>query len=191
MFRFLAGILLVQVTSVLLVLVSTPSMQDWASWLPLVIALAVIALVTAFWFANLASQLRRDEIERLRSDYARERERLRVKAERDKTKLIAQSQKTVVTETRRAEARANFKIGVSVAAAAGVGLLMILTNFMTLGLLLMTAAGGALGGYLLRRDWTARLPGRRKGERAEEVRPAADKGAVGPLARLSNKRSLP
>lgn len=173
----------------LLVLFSTPSMQDWASWLPVVVALAVIALVTAFWFTNVASHLRRDEIERLRSDFARERERLRVKAERDKTKIVAQSQKTVVSETRRAEARANFKIGVAVAAAAGVGLLMVLTNFLTLGLLLMTAAGGALGGYLLRRDWTAKLLGRRNGNGAEEMPTARGKGTVSPLARLSNKRS--
>ena len=192
MLRFLAGILLVQVASVLLVLVSAPSSMDWASWLPIGVALAVIALVTAFWFANLASHQRRDEVQRLQSDFARERDRLRVKAERDKTKLIKQSQKTVVSETRRAEARANFKIGIAVAAAAGAGLLMVLANFMTLGLLLMTAAGGALGGYLLRRDWAARLPGLRKS--GESLREPAGKGAdnspVRPPAQLPGKRSL-
>lgn len=158
MLRFLAGIFLVQTASVLLMLLSRPADSDWVSWLPIVVALCVIGLIAAFWFANLASHLRRDEIERMRIEFARERERLKVQAERDKTKLIQKNQKTIVTETRRAETRANRKVGLAVAAAAGVGLVMILANFMTLGLLLMTAAGSALGGYLLRRDWIPRLP---------------------------------
>lgn len=163
MLRFLAGIFLVQTTTVLLVVVSRPTTDDWTSWLPIVVALAVIGLVAAFWFANLASHQRRDEIARMRIDFAHERERLRVQAERDKTRLVRKNQKTLVTETRRAEKRASLKVGLAVAAATGVGLLMIVTNFMTLGLLLMTAAGSALGGYLLRRDWIPRLP--RTGQR--------------------------
>ena len=157
MLRFLAGIFLVQIASVVLVLLSRPADEAWSSWLPIVIALGVIGLVAAFWFANLASHLRRDQIERMRIDFARERERLRVQAERDKTKLIRKNQKTIVSETRRAETRANRKVGLAVAAAAGVGLVMILANFMTLGLLVMTAAGSGLGGYLLRRDLIPRL----------------------------------
>ena len=93
--------------------------------LPIVVALCVIGLIAAFWFANLASHLRRDEIERMRIEFARERERLKVQAERDKTKLIQKNQKTIVTETRRAETRANRKVGLAVAAAAGVGLVML------------------------------------------------------------------
>jgi Flp pilus assembly protein TadB len=156
-FRFLAGILIVQIISVALVLLARPPGDDWAVWMPIIVALSAIGLVAAFWFAHVASHLRRDEIERMRIEFAHEREQLRVKAERDKTRVIKKSHKTIVTETRRAEARANLKVGVAVSAAAGIGLLMVMTNLMTLGLLMMTAAGGALSGYLLRRNWVQRL----------------------------------
>ncbi len=158
MLRFLAGIFLVQATTAALILVSRPEVDRWGNWLPLLLALGVIGLVAAFWFTAVASHLRRDDVERLRSDFARQREDLRVRAERDKTQLIRKSQKTIASETRRAEARANRKVGAALAAAAGMGLLMMLANFMTLGLLVMTAAGGALGGYLLRRNLLPRLP---------------------------------
>jgi hypothetical protein len=46
--------------------------------------------------------------------------------------------------------RANIKIGLAFAGAAGLGGLLILTQFMTLGWLTLAAAGGGLGGYLLR-----------------------------------------
>ena len=156
MLRFLAGILLVQAATAALILVSRPEIDTWSAWLPLIVAIGVIGLVAAFWFSALASHLRRDEVERLRSDFAREREQLRVKAERDKAQLARTSQKTLISETRRTQARANRKVGIAVAAATGAGLLMMLTSFMTLGLLVMSTAGGALGGYLLR---TNRLPG--------------------------------
>lgn len=161
MLRFLAGLLLVQLASVLLVLFARPAQDDLASWLPIVVALGVISLVTAFWFAHVVSHLRRDEVERVRSEFAEEREQLRVKAEREKTRLIRKNHKAIVAETRRAEGRANLKVGVALAVAAASGVLMIVTNFVTLGLLLMTATGGALGGYLLRRKSLLRLPWQR------------------------------
>jgi hypothetical protein len=48
---------------------------------------------------------------------------------------------------------------------------MIVTNFVTLGLLLMTATGGALGGYLVKRSRNRqlKLPGRQI--KARQLRP--------------------
>jgi len=152
MLRFLAGILIVQAASIVLVLALRPESAEPMAWWPVALVVLTIALVAAFWFANLATLLRRDEVEKLRSEFAREREQLKVKAERDKTRLIQRNQKSMLGETRRAEARANFKVGLALAGAVGVGVLMIFANFMTLGLLMMTAAGSALGGYLLRRE---------------------------------------
>jgi Flp pilus assembly protein TadB len=165
MLRFLVGILIVQMASVVLVLTLRPENGEPVAWWPVGLAILTIAVVAAFWFANLATLLRRDELERLRSEFAREREELKVKAERDKTRLIKQSQKTMLSETRRAEARANLKVGAALAGAVGVGALMIFANFMTLGLLLMTAAGSALGGYLLRREVITRYLPRSPGLR--------------------------
>ncbi len=46
--------------------------------------------------------------------------------------------------------RANLKVGLAFMAVSGLGVLMLVTNMLTLGLLTITTAGGALGGYLLR-----------------------------------------
>jgi Flp pilus assembly protein TadB len=157
MLRFLAGILMVQAASVALVLVAGIDLRNVSSWLPIALALGIIGLVAAFWFATVAAHMRRDESERLRASFAREREDLKVKAEREKTRLVRKNSKTLASETRRAESRANRKVAVAVGAASSVGLLMMLTSFMTLGLLVLTGAGSALGGYLAGRNW---LPGR-------------------------------
>ena len=160
--KFLAGVLLVQaVTAGLVVMLGAPigTIQD--AW-PIVVVLVVIGLVAAFWFNAMAVNMRSSEIERLRSEFASEREALRVKAERDKTREVRRSHKVIASETRRVTAKANFKVGAAMTGAVAVGALMMLTNFFTLGLVLLTGAGGALGGYLLRRDGQPllRLPGR-------------------------------
>jgi len=151
MLRFLLGILIVQAATAALVVVAGLSLGNWEPWWPILLALGVIALVAAFWFSTLATHLGREEVEKIRTEFARERENLRVKAEREKTRVVRQSQKTIDKQTRRTEARANLKVGAAFTAAAAVGLLMVLTNFVTLGLLTITGAGGAFGGYLLHR----------------------------------------
>lgn len=159
MLRFLAGILLVQAATVALVLVTGVQARDWETWLPIAVALGVIGMVAAFWFTTVAANMRRDKLERLRADFARERENLRVKAEREKTRLVRKSQKDIAHETRRAESRANRKVALAVAAASAVGVLMMLSSFITLGLLLLTGAGSALGGYLAGRRWPTKGAG--------------------------------
>ncbi len=157
MLRFLAGIIIVQVASVALVLVSAPRSGDPEAWLPIVIALGTVALVAAFWFATLATSLRRAEIGRLQEEFARERENLRVKAEKEKTRLANKSQKNLISETRRAESRANRRIALAVAVASGVGVLMLLSSSIALGLAMLTGVGGALGGYVAGRRWSPRI----------------------------------
>ena len=159
MLRFLAGIVIVQTTSVALVLASGIRSGDPETWLPIVIALGAIALVAAFWFATLATSLRRAEMNRLQEDFARERENLRVKAEREKTRLADKSRKSIVSETRRAESRANRKVALAVAAASAVGVLMLLSSSIALGLTLLAGTGGALGGYVAGRRWSPRIGG--------------------------------
>ena len=46
--------------------------------------------------------------------------------------------------------RDSIKIGGTIALAAGFGVIMLMTQFVTLGLLSLTTAGGAIGGYLAR-----------------------------------------
>nr|CAA6807242.1 MAG: Unknown protein [uncultured Thiotrichaceae bacterium] len=104
--------------------------------------------------------VRQDEILNLKETHAKERETIRVRAERAKHKVTKDAQKQVEKEIRRTSAKANFKVGAAVAGAVGVGGLLILTQFVTLGVMILTTAGGTAGGYMLRyrQEKTKALP---------------------------------
>ena len=149
MLKFIPGIILLQVITIALVLIAPANLENWG-WLRLAIPVLIAGFLTAFWFGALAAQQRKDEIGRLKEDYAKERETIRVNAERAKTRLVEHAQDRTLQEVRRTSTRANIKIGLAFASAASVGGFLILTQFMSLGLLILTTAGGVLGGYLLR-----------------------------------------
>jgi hypothetical protein len=149
MLKFIPGILLLQVITIALVLIGPADLANWG-WLRLAIPVLIAGFLTAFWFGAIAAHQRKDEISRLKEDHAKERETIRVNAERAKTRLVKQAQKKTLHEVRRTSTRANIKIGLAFAGAAGVGGLLILTQFMSLGMLILATSGGGLGGYLLR-----------------------------------------
>ncbi len=149
MLKFIPGILLLQVITIALVLIAPADLENWG-WLRLAIPILIAGFLTAFWFGSIAARQRKDKISRLKEYHAKERETIRVNAERTKTKLVKQAQRKTLQEVRRSSTRANIKIWLAFAAAVGLGGLLILTQFMSLGVLTLTAAGGALGGYLLR-----------------------------------------
>ena len=149
MLKFIPGILLLQVITIALVLIAPADLANWG-WLRLVIPVLIAGFLTAFWFGSIAARQRKDKISRLKESHAKERETIRVNAERAKSKLVKQAQHKTLQEVRRASRRANIKIGLAFAGAAGLGGVLILTQFMSLGILTLATAGGALGGYLLR-----------------------------------------
>ena len=149
LFKFVVGLLLIQGTAGLLVYAALRS-DHLEVWLLLGALAVVISFFAAFWFVSIASHSRKDALARVRESFSREREQIRVKAEREKTKVIKRSQEEIAKERSRVQNKANFKVGASLAAAAGLGVLMLLTQFVTVGLLTLTTAGGALGGYLFR-----------------------------------------
>ena len=149
MLKFIFGILILQVITIVLVLIAPEDLANWG-WLRLVIPVLIAGFLTAFWFGSIAARQRKDKISRLKEHHAKERETIRVNAERAKSELIKQAQRKTLQEVRRASTRANIKIGLAFAGVAGLGGLLILTHFMTLGLVTLATAGGALGGYLLR-----------------------------------------
>ena len=156
MLKYLPGILIVQAATAALVFASLKS--DDSQLLMAIGALALtINLVTAFWFASIAGHARKDAIARVRDEYARERESLRLDAEREKSQLMKESHEHITRQTNRAHARANFKVGAAFAGIMGAGVLMIFTQFLSLGLLTLATGGGALAGYLarLKQDYTA------------------------------------
>lgn len=147
--KYLSAILLIQIVTALLVLLAPEDLQGFG-WLRLIVPLLVVAMVAALWLNSMAAHQRREHLARADRKFAREREKIRVNAERAKSRVIKQAHKDIARETRSAHAKANVKVGAAFAAAFGAGALMLLTQFMTLGVVTLTAAGGALGGYLYR-----------------------------------------
>jgi len=149
MLKFIPGILLLQVITIVLVLIAPGDLENWG-WLRLAIPVLIAGFLTAFWFGSIAAHQRKDEISRLKEYHAKERETIRVNAERAKTTLEKQTQRKTLQEVRRASTRTNIKIGLAFAGAAGLGGVLLLTQLMSLGLLTLTTVGGAFGGYMLR-----------------------------------------
>jgi Flp pilus assembly protein TadB len=149
MLKFIPGILILQAITIALVLVGPVDPANWG-WLRLAIPLLIAGFLTAFWFGSIAAHRRKDEISRLKETHAKERETIRVNAERAKTKLVKQTQRKTLQEVRRSSRRANIKIGLAFAGTAGLGGLLVLTQFMSLGLLTLAFVAGATGGYILR-----------------------------------------
>jgi hypothetical protein len=148
--KFLVGILLVQVITAMLIYISPINFEDGMSLLRLVIPLFFMALIVAFWFSSLSLHLRKDSEQKMKDSFAKEREDIKVKAERAKTRIVKQAQKDIAKEATITHAKANFKVGASFAGVMGVGALFVFAQMVTAGLLTMTAAGGAIGGYYWR-----------------------------------------
>ena len=150
MIRFLPGIILIQLATgaVIFALVNAP--LDGNQIYVIGLLGLLIAVLTAFWFSSISGNLNADTLAKVKDGHAQEREKLRVNAERQKTRLVKESHKQITTATNRAHAKASFKVGGMFAAAVGLGGLMIFTQFLTLGLLILTTSGGAMVGYMTR-----------------------------------------
>ncbi len=148
-FKFFLGIVLVEVVSIVLFALS-PQTFDEMGALRLVVPLFFVALMVAFWFSSLSEHFYKEREHEIKENFSKEREKLRVKAERDKMKVVKEAQKEITKEAKITHAKANFKVGASFAGVLGVGALFMLAQFVTAGLLTMTAAGGAIGGYYWR-----------------------------------------
>ncbi len=178
MLKYIPGILLLQVITIALVLIAPSDLSNWG-WLRLAAPILIAGFLSAFWFGSIAANQRKDEINRLKEDHAKERENIRVNAERAKTRLVKQSQQKAIQEVRRTSRQSNIRVGLGFAAAAGLGSLLLLTQFVSVGLLVLTTAGGGLGGYLLRfRQEKSRLQlprGGRSGRGLIDVTPGKTK----------------
>ncbi len=149
MLKFIPGVLLLQLITFALVVIAPDDLSNWG-WLRLAAPILIAGFLTAFWFGSIAAYQRKDAIGRLKEDHAKERETIRVNAERAKTRLVKQTQQKAMREVRRSSRQSNIRVGLGFAAAAGLGSLLLLTQFVSVGLLVLTTAGGGLGGYLLR-----------------------------------------
>lgn len=92
----------------------------------------------------------KEAMAKLKNDLMRERERKKHLIERETAKAVETARKEATKETGRIQAKANFKVGTAVVGLAGLGGMLLLTQLISLGVILMAASGGALGGYIWR-----------------------------------------
>lgn len=149
MLRFFFGLLIVQIATVALVLLAPDDLHG-IGWLRLIIPILVVGFFSAFWFAAMEKHKRKEDLLKVQAAHAKEREKIQVNAERAKTRLVQKTQQQIAREAKITHSKANFKVGAAFAAAIGAGALMLLTELLTLGMLTLSTAGGALGGYLVR-----------------------------------------
>ena len=179
MFKFLPGIILIQLVTCGLILTAINWSQDFQLIIVIVVIAFMSAVLAAFWFSSIARNMHNNELaqmlerhaqdrekilkeaarekagvikekSQLQDRHARERERILLDAERDKVNVIAESYRKIDKETQKAHAKANFKVGLACAAAMGAGGLMIFSQLVTIGMMILLASGSGLSGYLLR-----------------------------------------
>lgn len=141
LFKFLIGILLLQAATALLTYTAMQTDLEQTMWLFGMLAVTLGVLV-ALWFDSVIGSVKEHAMARQHKRHAREREKLRVQAEKDKSKIAK--------ERRRSSGGATLKTGLAVGGMVGVGVAMMFAQLMTLGLLTVSAAGGAALGYGMR-----------------------------------------
>jgi len=141
LFKFLIGILLLQVATVLLTYTALKTDLSQTAWLFSALGVTLGVLV-ALWFDSVIGSVKEHAMARQQKRHAREREKLRLQAEKDKAKLALQR--------KRSSGGATLKTGMAVGGTVGVGVALMFAQLMTLGLLTISAAGGAALGYGIR-----------------------------------------
>ncbi len=161
--RFLPGILVLQIsTATLVYALMMPESHD-ALWIPVTVLGGVVSLLSALWFGSIAEHVKKDALASAKTTHARERENLVVTAEIDKRAALEKSHQRILRETARAQSQAYWRLGLGLTGLLALGGIMVAIEFMTVGLLMMATAGGALGGYVLRSRQEPRLYGRGDG----------------------------
>ena len=147
--KFLAGIFLLQGATALLLLTAQDADLERSGWLIGLLGV-VIGVIAALWFSSIAGHASQHSFVRASEKFNRQRDRIRRQAEKEKTREIKDSHQQLLRETRRVQSRSTMKLGAAMTGIAGLGVLLLFTQFMTLGLLAVSATGGALLGYGIR-----------------------------------------
>jgi hypothetical protein len=147
--KFLVGVFLLQGATALLMMTAQDANLHKSGWLVASLGL-LIGVIAALWFSAISSHASQHSFVRASEKFNRQRDYIRRKAEKEKTKEIKDGHRQLLRETRRVQSRSTLKLGVAMAGIAGLGVLLLFTQFMTLGLLAVSATGGALLGYGIR-----------------------------------------
>ncbi|HHJ20825.1 MAG TPA: hypothetical protein ENJ84_13530 [Gammaproteobacteria bacterium] len=149
MLRFLPGVILLQLASVALVLYY-PKTVTGMVWLEIIALLLIFSVLASLWFSSVNAHSNKDAVAEAKEKFAREREALRVHTEREKARITAKSHQQIQKETRRAHTQANIKVTSAIAGLAGLGTLMLFTQFLSIGMIALSLAGGGMVGYIAR-----------------------------------------
>ena len=185
MLRYLPGILLLQCATAAVVWFM-PQSIDFRVWIGIALAVLLLGVFTSLWFTSLDKSTTQDAVNKAKLNFAKEREQYQVKAERAKTKLVEKTQKQIASEARKTQGKANLKVGGAFIAAIGAGILMLIIELLTFGLMTLTTAAGAMGGYLLR----AKKAHREMNDRLPQVIDVTEKSRKLPIPNIF-KKTLP
>jgi hypothetical protein len=169
--RFLIGIFLLQGVTGLLVF--TALSTQWRDTWPLFLMLAgSVGVLVALWFSAMVGADRRHVMARVSERFSKEREQIRVKAEQQRSKDIRTHERLAAKAAKAGGSGRGLtlKSGAIVGGAVGVGAAMLLTQFVTLGLLTLATAGGAALGYGVRARQERLVAGRRLGKGDMELK---------------------
>lgn len=156
LFRFLIGTLVLQALTALMTY--TALQTDLAMTWPLFVALgASSGVLVTLWFESIAGRVSDKVLSRAQQRHSREREKIRLEAARQRAKLTVKQTKI------KGNAGIKLRTGLAVGGMVGVGVAMMLAQFMTLGLLTVSTAGGAALGYGVRVRQERRLRSRLEG----------------------------
>ena len=150
MFKFLPGILLIQLVTAGLVLVCIRWSQE-PQFIIVAVAFGITAAVlTTFWFGAIVQNVQKSTHAKLQAKHAQDREKIIRRAEREKAKVTSESYQQREKVAQKANAKANFKVGAVSAVAIGTAGLLIFSQLVTVGMMVLVATGSGLAGYLLR-----------------------------------------
>jgi hypothetical protein len=147
--KFLVGVFLLQGATALLVMTVQDADLHNSGWLVIGLGM-LIGVIAALLFSTITRHASQHSLVRASEKFNRQRDRLRRQADKEKTKEIREGHRQLLRETRRVQQRSTLKLGAAMAGIAALGLLLLFTQFMTLGLLAVSATGGALLGYGVR-----------------------------------------
>lgn len=179
MFKFLPGILLIQLVTALMVVAAFNWSGDVQLAIVIVLFCLIVGLLAAFWFAHIGRNMYLDDLQllseqharerekllvnaertkaglaeeksKMQEHHARERERILLEAEREKAQVVSESYRQLDKEVRKAHARANLKVGAAFALTAAAGGVMLFSQLVTVGMVVLVASGSGLAGYLAR-----------------------------------------
>lgn len=147
--RILVALIVIQLLTVLLYIAWTRADSTDS-----LLAFALLALAAAFFAALWLGSMIRSHHERdvllAKEALRHERERSRRLVKEQKTQTQESVRRQMTRDFSRQQSRSRLKLYGAFAGMGGLGLLLLLTQFLSLGIVLLSSSGGAVAGYLLR-----------------------------------------